>query len=500
MPGLGGFPGNVPVKAVSAGFNVTPSYAGFLIDVTASGGAVTITMDAAATLAQGFSFYVRRNSASDSNVVIDPNGAETIDGNATLTLTLSNEIVQIGCNGSNFLILDSSTPGAGSITSGMIASGAISWAHLASGAVRSGHIGNAAVVSGSIASGQIGANHLASGVLSNFSLSSGVVQSGHIGDAAVNSGNIASGAFGWPHLSSGAVRSGHVADGAVASGNIASGNVGRMHLASGAVNSGHIGNAAVVSGSIASGQIGHFHLASGVGGSATLSSGCIQSGHIGDAAVNSGNIASGSIGWPHLASGAARSGHIGNAAVVSGSIASGAIGPLHLSSGGAPAAHAATHLAGGSDVINWAAVIGKGDTASQPAATAANAGYLYVVTDISTGWELQRSTGSAWETVASIGQDAVAEHVALPDPHTQYATNAEFDDHSGRHESGGADAIKLDDLAAPDDNTDLNASTTKHGLCPKLPNDATKYLDGTGAFSVPTGSGGVARWRLIFGV
>lgn len=39
--------------------------------------------------------------------------------------------------------------------------------------------------------------------------------------------------------------------------------------------------------------------------------------------------------------------------------------------------------------------------------------------------------------------------------------------HKTSHQSGGSDAIKLDDLAAPDDNTDLNASTTAHGLAPK---------------------------------
>lgn len=41
--------------------------------------------------------------------------------------------------------------------------------------------------------------------------------------------------------------------------------------------------------------------------------------------------------------------------------------------------------------------------------------------------------------------------------------------HKTRHQSGGADAIKIDDLAAGDDNTDLNASTTKHGLMQKYP-------------------------------
>lgn len=55
--------------------------------------------------------------------------------------------------------------------------------------------------------------------------------------------------------------------------------------------------------------------------------------------------------------------------------------------------------------------------------------------------------------------------------------------HATTHQAGGSDPIKLDDLAAPDDNTDLNASTTAHGLLPKLPNDSNLHLDGTGAWS-----------------
>jgi hypothetical protein len=45
------------------------------------------------------------------------------------------------------------------------------------------------------------------------------------------------------------------------------------------------------------------------------------------------------------------------------------------------------------------------------------------------------------------------------------------------------------DLSTSDITTN-NVSTTKHGFAPKAPNDATKYLDGTGAWSVPPGSGG----------
>lgn len=55
--------------------------------------------------------------------------------------------------------------------------------------------------------------------------------------------------------------------------------------------------------------------------------------------------------------------------------------------------------------------------------------------------------------------------------------------HAGSHASGGGDPIKLDDLATPDDNTDLNASTLRHGLLPKLSGLNTNYLRGDGAWS-----------------
>jgi len=40
------------------------------------------------------------------------------------------------------------------------------------------------------------------------------------------------------------------------------------------------------------------------------------------------------------------------------------------------------------------------------------------------------------------------------------------------------------------DITTANVSTLKHGLTPKLPNDAARYLDGTGNWSSPSGGGG----------
>lgn len=64
-------------------------------------------------------------------------------------------------------------------------------------------------------------------------------------------------------------------------------------------------------------------------------------------------------------------------------------------------------------------------------------------------------------------------------------------DHSAAHEYGGSDVIKIDDLGAPDDNTDLNASTSKHGLCPKGTGTGTKYLKDDLTWGTPEGTGGV---------
>jgi hypothetical protein len=47
---------------------------------------------------------------------------------------------------------------------------------------------------------------------------------------------------------------------------------------------------------------------------------------------------------------------------------------------------------------------------------------------------------------------------------------------------------QLDTVGAGTDIATNNVSTSKHGLAPKLPNDATKYFDGTGAYTVPPGA------------
>jgi hypothetical protein len=50
-------------------------------------------------------------------------------------------------------------------------------------------------------------------------------------------------------------------------------------------------------------------------------------------------------------------------------------------------------------------------------------------------------------------------------------------------------ALVTDANMTTSDITTNDVSTSKHGFVPKAPNDATKFLDGTGVFSVPAGGG-----------
>lgn len=54
-------------------------------------------------------------------------------------------------------------------------------------------------------------------------------------------------------------------------------------------------------------------------------------------------------------------------------------------------------------------------------------------------------------------------------------------------------AYKLDDLATPDDNTDLNSSTARHGLLPKLAGGTASFLRADGSWAAPSGAGDMTK-------
>jgi hypothetical protein len=70
-----------------------------------------------------------------------------------------------------------------------------------------------------------------------------------------------------------------------------------------------------------------------------------------------------------------------------------------------------------------------------------------------------------------------------------YPQPGEVAAHHTSHEEGGSDEIKLDDLATPDNNTDLNASAARHGLLLALSGVSTDVLLGDGTWGAGGGGG-----------
>jgi hypothetical protein len=165
-----------------------------------------------------------------------------------------------------------------------------------------------------------------------------------------------------------------------------------------------------------------------------------------------------------------------------------------------PSTHASTHNAGGADALAIDAAAGTGSlrtlgtgaqqavagndsrlsdarTPTSHAATHDVGGADPMAVDAAAG------TGSL-RTLGTGAQQAVAGNDArLSDARTPTS-------HASTHQSGGADALALDTLAAATDNTNLDATTSVHGLLPKLGGGTTDFLRADGSWAVPPGGGG----------
>ena len=101
FPNMGGAAWRVQSKGSNYTLAATDNMS--VIRGTAS---ITLTTEAAATIGNGFIVIV---VGDGGDVVIDPNGAETVNGNATLTV-LNNSAVVLYCNGSLFYALQLMIP------------------------------------------------------------------------------------------------------------------------------------------------------------------------------------------------------------------------------------------------------------------------------------------------------------------------------------------------------------------------------------------------------
>lgn len=108
-------------RDVSSSASVSTSDRNKVLLVDASGGAVTITLGAAATLANGFCVAIKKTDSSTNAVTIDGNSSETIDGAATFTLPAQYSSVILQCDGANWNIVG--RPNMNTLSSGTLGAG-----------------------------------------------------------------------------------------------------------------------------------------------------------------------------------------------------------------------------------------------------------------------------------------------------------------------------------------------------------------------------------------
>jgi hypothetical protein len=137
-------------------------------------------------------------------------------------------------------------------------------------------------------------------------------------------------------------------------------------------------------------------------------------------------------------------------------------------------------------------IIQRDTRANQPAATTVSVGTLYYVTDEQV---TERSNGTTWDDVTDAGggsytdeqaQDAIG--TILADTATVNFTYTDATPEIKADVLPGG--IKLDDLGAPDDNTDRDVSTSAHGLVPKITGSDGHVLQKSGAGAVWAAGGG----------
>lgn len=90
------------IATVSGNTTLDATYSNVLVD--ASGGPVTLTLPAAASSTRRV-YTIKKIDSSVNSVVIDGNGAETIDGAATVSLVTQYESLRIVCNGTSWFIM-----------------------------------------------------------------------------------------------------------------------------------------------------------------------------------------------------------------------------------------------------------------------------------------------------------------------------------------------------------------------------------------------------------
>lgn len=110
-------------KSITSNYTVVLADAGWLIVVDTTGGNITVSLPAVATAGDGFVVTLKRITAGANTLTIDPSGAETVEGAATLALPTQYTSVMLVSRSTGWFIGSAPIPLGRTVTAGAGLSG-----------------------------------------------------------------------------------------------------------------------------------------------------------------------------------------------------------------------------------------------------------------------------------------------------------------------------------------------------------------------------------------
>ena len=92
----------IEFSTVSTSTNISPTETIGLITILCNATSGNITVSLPTAVASEAAFNIKKIDSSTNTVIIDPSGAETIDGEATVTIYDDDDFVQVQSDGTNW--------------------------------------------------------------------------------------------------------------------------------------------------------------------------------------------------------------------------------------------------------------------------------------------------------------------------------------------------------------------------------------------------------------
>jgi hypothetical protein len=94
----------IEFSTVSTSTNISPTETIGLITILCNATSGNITVSLPTAVASEAAFNIKKIDSSTNTVIIDPSGAQTIDGEATVTIYDDDDFVQVQSDGTNWVI------------------------------------------------------------------------------------------------------------------------------------------------------------------------------------------------------------------------------------------------------------------------------------------------------------------------------------------------------------------------------------------------------------